>query len=290
MPIFDQGYQAYGGERRALGRRWIPVWREEAAPYLHKRAFLLLLVLALLPWLVFGAGLSFAKTQFGDSSAMQEFVKQLPPVDESWVAKLLTNGWDNFLLVIVSVWVGSGLVARDRKERTLEVFLGRALGPMQYLWAKGAALGAYLLLFTFVPVVVLVVFHVGLTGDTAFLWQHARVLWGTLLYTLLGPGTLVVTVLALSSLSRSPRIVGLALIGIMFFGLPASAILWAITRSPMAWTFSVLAELRALGYHCLGVAPEMEIPVLHSALYFLALLGASLGILYLRFSRREVLR
>jgi len=182
------------------------------------------------------------------------------------------------------------LVARDRKEHTLEVFLGRALGPVQYLFAKGAALGVYLLLFTFVPVVVLVVFHVGLAGDISFLWLHSRVLWGTLLYTLLGPGTLVVFTLALSSLSRSPRVVGLALIGVLFFGPPASGILWAITKNPLAWTLGILVELKALGFHCLGVVPEPDISALHSGLYFLALLLCSLWVLYARFSKRGVLR
>jgi ABC-type transport system involved in multi-copper enzyme maturation permease subunit len=211
-------------------------------------------------------------------------------MDEAWVAKLLTNYWNSFLLIIVCIWVGSGLVARDRKERTLEVFLGRALGPRQYLWAKGAALGSYLLLFTFVPTVVLVIFHVGLSGDTPFLWQHARVLWGTLLYTVLGPGTLVLVVMALSSLSRSPRVVGLALVGAAFFGPPAAGILFLITKSPLSWTLAVLVELQALGYHCLGADPPAEISAPHAAIYFVLLAAGSLVVLWLRFKDREVLR
>jgi len=290
MPVFEQGYQPYDGPRGALSRRWIPLWRDEALPYARKRAFVLLIVMALLPWIVLGAGLSFLKSQVGDSPAFQEIVKNLPAMDEAWVAKLLTNYWNSFLLIIVCIWVGSGLVARDRKERTLEVFLGRALGPLQYLWAKGAALGMYLLLFTFVPVVVLVIFHVGLTGDVAFLWEHARILWGTLLYTLLGPGSLVLSVLALSSLSRSPRVVGLALVGAAFFGLGAAGVLYAIIKSQVAWMLAPLLELRALGHHCLGVESPIEISSLHSVLYFVALAAASLLVLWLRFKEREVLR
>lgn len=290
MPVFDQGYQMYAGPRRGLGRRWIPVWREEAAPYLRKRYFILLLIVAFLPWLFGGVGLSFLSSQASSLDWAKEIISKLPKMDEAWVAKLLTLGWSNFLLAIVCVWAGSGLVARDRKEHTIEVFLGRALGPAQYLFAKGAALGVYLLFFTFVPVVFLVAFHVGLTGDISFLWLHSRTLWGTLLYTILGPGALVVFTLALSSLSRSPRVVGLALIGVLFFGPPASGIMWAITKSPFAWTFGILIELKALGYHCLGVAPDPEISALHSTLYFLALILFSLGILYVRFSKRGVLR
>lgn len=290
MPVFEQGYQPYDGNRLPLKRRWIPIWRDEVEPFVRKRAFILLLVLALMPWLILGAGLSFLKTQAGDSPAFQEIVKALPAMDEAWVAKLLTNGWSNFLLVIVCVWVGAGLVARDRKERTLEVFLGRALGPAQYLWAKGAALGAYLLLFTFLPTVVLVIFHVGLSGDTAFLWEHARVLWGSLLYTVIGPGSVVLAVLALSSMSRSPRVVGLALVGAAFFGPAAAGILYAITKSPASFTLAALIELRALGYHCLGADPDVSISAPHAVLYFVVLAGASLLVLWLRFKDREVLR
>ncbi len=290
MPVFDQGYQSYLGPKRSLGRRWIPVWREEAAPYLRKRYFILLLIVAFLPWLFGGVGLSFIRSQAGSLDWAKEIIQKLPEMNEAWIAKLLTLGWSNFLLAIVCVWAGSGLVSRDRKEHTLEVFLGRALGPAQYLLAKGAALGVYLLFFTFVPVALLVAFHVGLTGDVSFIWAHSRAIWGTLLYTLIGPGALVVFTLALSSLSRSPRVVGLALIGVLFFGPPASGIMWAITRSQLSWTLGILVELKALGYHCLGVAPEPEIPALHSFLYFAALILFSLGVLYVRFSKRGVLR
>lgn len=289
MPVFDQGYQPYDGPRRPLKSRWFPLWREEVRPFLQKRVFILLCVMAILPWIVFGVGLSILKTQTGDLP-IGEFAKQLPSVDEAWVAKLLTNGWSTFLTVILCIWMGAGLVARDRKERTLEVFLGRALGPGQYLWAKGAALGLFLLLFTFVPVLVLVVFHVGLSGDVAFLWQHAQILWGTLLYTLLGPCVVVLSVLALSSLSRSPRVVGLALVGAAFFGPAAAGILYGITKSSAAFLLAPVLELRALGYRCLGADPTPDLSLTHVTLYFLALAAISVVALWLRFKDREVIR
>ncbi|MEJ2420182.1 MAG: ABC transporter permease subunit, partial [Acidobacteriota bacterium] len=220
-------------------------------------------------------------------------MSRLPPMDEAWIAQLLSNGWTTFMLIIVSVWVGSGLVARDRKEQTLEVFLGRAIGPAQYLWAKAAALGVFLVGFTFVPTVIVVTFQVGLTGDVPFLWQHARILWGTLLYALLGIGSLVLFVLALSSLSRSPRIVGLALIGILFFGPAVSGILWAITHKSLVWYFSPIVELKALAFMCLGVhskGPLGHLGDFHVAVFFLLMVIVSLAVLALRFYRRGVLR
>lgn len=289
MPVFDQGYQPYDGPRRPLKSRWFPVWREEVRPFIEKRVFILLCVMALMPWIILGVGLSILKTQTGDLP-IAELVSKFPNVDEAWVAKLLTNGPSTFLTVILCIWMGAGLVARDRKERTLEVFLGRALGPVQYLCAKGAALGLLLLLFTFVPVVMLVVFHVGLSGDVAFLWQHARVLWGAMLYTLLGPGTLVLAVLALSSLSRSPWITGMALVGVAFFGLAVAGILYGVTNSSAAFLLSPVLELRALAYRCLGADPTPDLSAMHVSLYFLALAAASVFVLWLRFKDREVIR
>jgi len=292
MPVYEQGYEAYTGPRSPLGRRWLPLFREEVLPYFKKRRFVFLLILALAPWM-YGVALTFLHTQLGDADWAKDLIKQLPVVDEKLVATLLTNGYDLFLLFIVAIWVGSGLVARDRKDMTLDVFLGRAVSSFQYLWAKGAALGVFLLLFSFLPTVVLVLFQVGLTGDAAWIFVHARVLWGTLLYTLVGPGSLVLAMLALSTLARSPRVVGLAFIALVFFGDIACGVVYVITKFPAVWFFSLSRQLTALAHLCLGSTPTMESANLHPALvilFFLCLSAASVGVLVARFSRRGVLQ
>jgi ABC-type transport system involved in multi-copper enzyme maturation permease subunit len=291
MPVFEKGYESYDGPRHPLRLRWWPLFWEEVLPYLKRRRFLFLILLALIPW-TWGILLTFFHTQLGDSQSVRQFVKELPTVDESLFAALLTNGYDLFLLVLVLIWMGSGLIARDRKEGTLEVFLGRAVTPLQYLWAKGLALGVFLLIFSLVPAFVMVVFQVGLTGDIAWLWEHARVIWGTLLYTLVGPGSLILFILALSSLGRSPRLVGLSFFGIAFLGPIACGILYAITKSYWAWFPSLLTELKALSYHCLGAQLEerMAIPFGLTLTFFVLLSLGSLLLLAWRFSRKGVLR
>ena len=294
MPVFEQGYAPYDGPRRPLSKRWWPVFRAEVQPYLRKRRFLFLLILALLPW-AWGILLTFFHTQLGDSENVKAFIAELPKVDESLVAALLGNFYNLFLLTIVSIWVGSGLVARDRRDGTLAVFLGRALGPLQYLWAKGAALGFFLLVFSLLPVLVLVIFQVGLTGEPAWLWEHARVLWGSALFTLLGPFTLVLFLLALSSMGRSPRLVGLTFFGIVFLGPAACGILYAITRSPLVWFPSVFTQLKALAELCLGAEvhpgePGLVLPPAATLLFFALLAASSVLVLAARFRGRAVLK
>jgi ABC-type transport system involved in multi-copper enzyme maturation permease subunit len=291
MPVFEQGYETYSGPRHLLSVRWWPLFREEVLPFLKKRRFLFLLFLALVPWF-YGVLLTFFHTQLGDSEAAKAFIKELPVVDENLFAVLLTNGYDLFLLVIVLIWMGSGLVARDRKEGTLEVFLGRALTPLQYLWAKGAALAVFLLIFSLAPAVMLVVFQVGLTGQVSWLWEHHRVLWGTVLYTFVGTGSLVLFMLALSSLGRSPRLVGLTFFGIVFLGSSASGIVYAITRDTLAWLPSITVQLKVLARLCVGAELEekLAVPALLNAGFFVFLAVGSLLLLYWRFARRGVLR
>ncbi len=293
MPVYEQGYSRYDGVRKPLSRRWVPLFREEVLPHLRKRRFLFVLLLALLPW-TWGILLTFFHTQLGDSPSVRAFVAELPQVDEGLVATLLGNGYNLFLLTLTAIWVGSGLVARDRRDGTLGVFLGRSLSAPAYLWAKGAALGLFLLLFTLVPVLLLTVFQVGLTGDPSWLLAHARVLWGTLLFTLLGPGTLVLLFLALSSLSKSPRLIGLTFFGVVFLGPAVSGILYAVSRSPWVWVPSILTELKTLTVACLGAeVAERGNPLLPPAapwVFFPVLAAASLLLLLARFRGRGVLR
>lgn len=290
MPIYEQGYESYSGPRKSLKWRWIPLFREEITPFLKKRRFIVLLLMALVPWL-YGIALTFLHTQLGDGSGMKEFIAKLPVVDEKLFATLLSNGWDIFLLFIVVIWVGSGLISRDRRDKTLEVFLSRALGPAQYAWAKGLTLGVFLMVFSLLPALVLIIFQVGLTGDPWWVISHFRVVWGTLLYAILGDGSVVLFVLALSSLSRSPRTVGLLFIGIIFLGDAACGILYLITKSPLAWFFSIAKEMSILADRCLGapVSPHYAIGLPMSVLFFVLMAGGGAGILALRFSGRKVL-
>ncbi len=291
MPVYEQGYESYTGRRCSRKARWFPLFLEEVTPFLKKRRFLFLLLLALIPW-IYGVALTFLHTQLGAAGALKGFVRKLPVVNEKLVASLLGNGYEIFLLFIVVIWVGAGLVARDRRDKTLELFLSRALGSFQYLWAKGAALGFFLLLLSLVPVLVLVTFQVGLTGEAGWLLIHFRVLWGTLLYTLLGPGTIVLFVLAISSLARSPRTAGLTFIGVVFLSDVACGVIFDITREHAVWFFSVAKELSMLADRCLGapVPSFMAINGLWTVLFFVLLAVGSGAVLTRRFSGRGVLR
>jgi hypothetical protein len=118
------------------------------------------------------------------------------------------------------------------------------------------------------------------------------VIWGTLLYTAVAPGTLVLFVLALSSLGRSPRLVGLTFFGIVFLGKSASAIFYGITRNTAAWFFSITDEMRVLAHRCLGaeLPEQLAMSPILSVIFFTLVVAASLFVLYWRFSKREVLR
>lgn len=281
MPVYHQGYETYQGERLPLWWRWVPLWREEIAPFLNSRLFLIFMALAILPWTLVTA-----------SQVLLHFkvIANLPELDEKMAAFLLANPWQDFMMAFLSVWVGSGLVARDRRDKTLDVFLGRALSPLQYLWAKAFSLAGFFLLFTLLPVWLMVLLQVGITGDLSFFIQHFRIVWGSLLYTVVGVGSLVLFVLALSSLSSSPRLAGLLLIGILFFGTTAGALFGALGDNPWASVFGILLELSVLASHCLGVEGLFKISFSHSMIFFVGLTTASLGILWWNFSRRRLLQ
>ncbi|MFH0803291.1 MAG: hypothetical protein V2A78_13030 [bacterium] len=281
MPVYHQGYETYQGERLPLWWRWVPLWREEIAPFLNSRLFFFFMALAILPWAL--AAISQVLLHF-------KVMGNVPVFDEKVAAFLLANPWQDFMMAFLSIWVGSGLVARDRRDRTIEVFLGRALSPVQYLWAKGFSLAGFFLLFTLLPVWLMVLLHVGITGDFSFFIQHFRVLWGSLLYTVVGVGSLVLFVLALSSLSSSPRLTGLLLIGILFFGTTAGALLGALGNNPWVSIFGILLEMSALASHCLGADEMLKVSFSHSMIYFAVLTAASLGLLWWNFSRKRLLR
>jgi ABC-2 type transport system permease protein len=249
MPIHDQGYRRYGGERAAHGRAWAVIASAGIRTMLRKRSFLGLLLLAWAPFFVRAVQI-YAAANLPQASF-------LAPTPEMFRDFLTQQG---IFVFFIAVYAGSGLIATDRRANALQIYLSKPLSRVEYVFGKLAVLLAFLLLVTWVPAIVLLVVQVMFAGDFSFFLDNIFLFPAITLSAFIQTITVAATMLALSSLSRSSRYVGVLYAGVIFFTQAMYGVLYEVTRdTSWAWV-SFSANMSQINAFVFRMRPAYATP------------------------------
>ena len=249
MPIHDQGYRRYSGSRAAVGRGWMVIARAGIRTMFAKRAFLGLLLLAWLPFLVravqfyFAANLPQAQVLAPTAETFRQFLEQ-----------------QEIFVFFVTVYVGAGLIANDRRANALQIYLSKPLSRVEYVFGKLAILMAFLLLVTWVPAIVLLLVQMAFAGNVSFLTRNVFLFPAITVFSFLEVIMVSATMLALSSLSNSSRYVGVMYAAVMFFSGAVYGVLFLATRSTALSWVSFTANLTQIGNLIFRLPPKYDTP------------------------------
>ena len=277
MPIHDQGYRRYPGQRAPRGQAWMVIARAGIRSFFSRRAFLGLLLLSWLPFVV---------------RAIQIYAAATLPQ-----AAFLTPSADTFrqfldqqeiFVFFVTVYGGAGLIANDRRANALQIYLSKPLTRAEYVFGKLAILATFLLLVTWVPAMVLLVVQIAFAGNVAFLTNNIFLFPAITLFAAIQVVMVATTMLALSSLSNSSRYVGILYAAVIFFTQAVYGVVYLATRSTaMSW-ISVSADLTEIGDVIFRLPQRYETPWPVALLVIVALILASGVILERRVRGVEV--
>ncbi|HEV8319169.1 MAG TPA: ABC transporter permease subunit [Vicinamibacterales bacterium] len=225
MPIHDQGYRRYGGRRMAHGRTWWVIARSGIMNVLRQRRFLGLLLFAWSPFIVRAVQIyvsaSFPQASFLTASAQtfREFLDQ-----------------QGIFVFFVTIYVGAGLIANDRRANALQIYLSKPLTRVEYITGKLVTLLVFLTGVTWLPAMLLLLLQILFAGSLAFVRSNLFLFPAITLFSLIQVFVAGFSVLALSSLSKSSRFVGVMYAGIIFFTTGMYHAFRAMTgSSSLAW-------------------------------------------------------
>jgi ABC-2 type transport system permease protein len=225
MPIHDQSYRRYHGERMPQGRSWTVIARAGVKSMIGKRKFLGLLLLAWLPFLVRAVQFYIA-AKFPQASI-------IAPTAQTFREFVEQQGAFGFF---VTIYTGAGLIANDLRANALQIYLAKPLGRAEYIAGKFAVLATFLLLVTFMPAFMLLFVQVILAGSVTFLLNNFFLLPAIIVYTFTETLVLAIIMLALSSLTKSARFVGIMFAGMYFFTVALFHSIKGVTHSSnFAW-------------------------------------------------------
>ena len=277
MPIHDQSYRRYGGGRGLPGRSWLVIAHAGVLSLIKNRVFLGLLIFAWFPFIVRTVQI-YVATNFQQVALLAPTAKTFREFLEQ----------QDFFVFIVTIYVGAGLIANDRRANALQIYLSKPLMRSEYIAGKAAILFTFLMLVTFLPAILLLFLQVMFAGSFTFLRNNLFLFPAITVASLLQVFVATFTMLALSSLSKSSRYVGILYAGIIFFTAAIYGAMLAITGSTRLSYLSVTANLTQVMDVIFRVNPRYATPWPVSLTVILGIVALSISVLERRVRGVEV--
>jgi hypothetical protein len=249
MPIHDQSYRRYAGQRAPLGRSWTVIAKAGVMTMLRKRLFIGLLLFAWLPFVVYAVLIYFA-ANYPQTAAWF-------PLDAKMFRGFLER--QDFFVFVMTIYVGAGLIANDRRANALQIYLSKPLMRAEYI-----------------------------SGNFVFLKNNLFLFPAISLASVLQALLASFTMLALSSLSKSSRYVGILYSGIIFFTAAIYGAMYAITGSTSVSWLSVGSNLAQVVDVIFRQPPRYTTPWQVSLIVVLALIALSISVLERRVRGVEI--
>jgi ABC-2 type transport system permease protein len=277
MPIHDQSYRRYRGGKAMPGQAWLVIARAGILSMLRKRAFLGLLLVAWSPFVVRAVQIYV--------TANYPQVAMFAPTAETFRQFLEQQ---DFFVFIVTIYAGAGLIASDRRANALQIYLSKPLMRAEYIAGKAAILFGFVLFVTFVPAMLLLLLQVMFAGSFEFLRKNLFLFPAITVASLLQAMLATFTMLALSSLSKSSRYVGILYAGIIFFTAAIYGVMYAITGSTKLSWLSLGSNLSQVVDVIFRVKPRYATPWPVSLVVILGLVVLAISVLERRVRGVEV--
>ena len=281
MGIRQKGYTGWDGEVTRAGMRWLPILRNGIRRVAKQKYAGLVFFLATTPFLFFLAVIyAVAKPELRMFSRLVRSLQS----DASLFQMFYTNNFLIFILVVLCIFSGAGLVSGDLRLRALPLYFSRPLSRTGYLAGKLSIVLFYLLLFTLIPGMILFFLKMVFTGSMILkpdLWL-AMVAFPLLVGLFLAAMTLF-----LSTLSERLNFVRIILVAVFFFSDAVAAILAEITHMDGWRLLSVNRNINHTGAFFFGQEGEFAVSPVYSAVILAAAALLAILFLYLRIRRAE---
>ena len=277
-PIHDQSYRRYAGERQPPGRAWSVIARTGMRSMLARKWFIGVLLFA---WLMF-----IVRTVHLYVVTMYPTTGQVLPVDARMFMQFVEQ--QSIFVFFVTVFVGSGLIANDRRANALQIYLSKPLMRMEYIGGKLLILVTFLLFVTLVPALLLLLMQVLFAGNLDFLRANPYVIPAVILACLMRVAVASFAMLALSSLSKSTRYVAILYTGIIFFTEAMFGVLAVVTGSTRVAWVSISANMENVTDVLFRQSHRYDAPVTVSILVLLGLIVVAISVLERRVRGVEI--
>jgi ABC-2 type transport system permease protein len=244
MPIFDQGYQHWSGKLSGHAGRWLAITWHGVRIGFKNRWMRWLLLGAWTPALALAGVLcawgllernsdlitpfvGILKSWFGPESIDDPRAYRLDVWTICFHFFLQVELWLSLLMILV---VGPTLISQDLRFNAFPLYFSRPLRRIDYVLGKLGVIMVFLAMILIVPCIVAYILGLLFSLDITILKDTFGLLIAAVLYGLVIVVSGGVLMLALSSLSRNSRYVGLFWLALLMIGAMLAHVLAEVER------------------------------------------------------------
>ena len=247
MPVYTQRYRFWEGRLTPRWLRWTVITRYHLRQSFSGKSRTAITALVAISVAICFAFLAYIYLRANVSLLTLIGVRlpRLPPVNREFFLYAIEA--QAFVIGLLTLVVGSNLIADDRRDNAIPLYLSKPLTRLDYLIGKFSVLAFFLLCVTAVPANLLFVFEALMEGGWAFVkgnWALPLALTG---FSFLITALCGAVMLMASSLVKKGAVAGIVVIGLFVGHNVLAGILSGVFRSPKLRLFSLLFDMDRIG-------------------------------------------
>ncbi|MCK4762571.1 MAG: hypothetical protein KAW12_10275 [Candidatus Aminicenantes bacterium] len=281
MSIREKGYHKWDQELKSGGIAWLPMFFNGIKTAFKKKYAKAFFAFTISPFLIFLAGIYISTKP--ELKMFSEIVRLLK-TDARFFAAFFTNGFTYFMLVLLCVFVFAEMISGDLQFNSFPLYFSRPLDRKDYVLGKLSVIMFYMLLFTLVPGILLLLFKFIFTGTFSV---EPRVVLGIIVLPILISAFFSSITLMFSSLSANGKYVKIIIFVLFFLSNGISEMLKGIFRNTYFNLFSFPRNLEQMGAYIFNSRPAFSVPGWISLLIIAGLTVLSFLVIFKKIGKSE---
>jgi len=270
MTIKEKGYTHWDGEFKDGKFPWWPITRFGIKLTFKKKFFKFFFFMTLVPAVVYLVGIYISERLEDFSFMVRESTKFLQ-VNPAYFKSYFTNEGLLFMIVIVLVFAGAGLISDDLKYNSLQLYFSRPLKKKDYFIGKAAVIVFFLFIVTLIPGLVFIIMKIVFSGSFKFFTSYPWLILSVIAYSIFVTTFFAFYSLFLSSIGKNRRYVAILIFGLYFFSDIIYEIFYGIFKSPYFSLLSFKINLQQVGAFIFNQKTQYAVSWVYSLLIIIGI-------------------
>ena len=287
MQIREKGYYKWDGELKKGGINWLPIFKTGIKNVYNKKFSKLLFTFSSGWFFIFLIAIYLSERDEVKAAGNMfgGIIKKIIISEAHLFHLFYTVGFFTFVLMIISLFAGADLISSDLKFKSYTLYLSRPLTILDYIKGKYSIVLFYLLLFSLVPGLLLLIAK-AIFAKTISISPY--VLFASILFPLLISLFFASMSLFFSSLSENSKTIKILLFSFYFFTDMIGGIFYGIFKNKDFFFLSVTKNIKQFGTFLFRTEENFYTTGFISGLIILGLTVFFFIFMYLKMKRTEV--
>lgn len=270
MGISEKGYTHWKGEFKSKQLLWWPIARTGIKLTFRKKLFKFFFFSSIIPAVVYAGGIYIAE-RLEDFQPMLRGSKTILQINPGYFKSYFTNEFLLFMMIMILVFSGAGLISDDLRYNSLQLYFSRPLRKIDYFFGKASILIFFLLLITLIPGLAFILIKLIFSGRFQFLISYPWLILSVIGYSFIIATFFTFYTLLLSSMSKDRRYVTILIIAVYLFSDVLFGVFYGFLKSPYTALLSLKVNVQQVGAAIFFQKPRYDIPLFYS-FFILALI------------------